>query len=97
MTEIVGRHLLIRGVVQGVGFRWFMAQEAHRLGVGGWVRNLSDGRVEAVICGTEQDVAAMLHWATRGPRGARVDEVLVEESAVRQRVFERRATIQMIV
>lgn len=93
MTDIVGRHLLIRGVVQGVGFRWFMAQEAHRRGLGGWVRNLSDGRVEALVCGEEEAVAEMLNWATQGPPGARVDEILVEESAARQRVFERRSTI----
>ena len=91
--EDVARHLLIRGIVQGVGFRWFMAQEARKLRVNGWVRNLRDGRVEALICGSQAAVAAMIHWASFGPTGARVDEVWVEESPERAQGFEKRPTI----
>lgn len=88
----VGRHLLIRGIVQGVGFRWFLYQEARRLRVGGWVRNLRDGRVEAVLSGSQAAVAALTHWASFGPPGARVDEVLVEDSPERMGFFEKRPT-----
>jgi acylphosphatase len=68
-------HLLICGRVQGVGFRWSMCEAAATHGARGWVRNRRDGRVEAVIDGDEQVVAAMLGWARRGPRSARVDQV----------------------
>ena len=89
----VGRHLLIRGIVQGIGFRWFMAQEARRLRVYGWVRNLRDGRVEAMLSGAPAAVAALIHWSSFGPPGARVDEVLVEDSPERALAFEKRSTI----
>lgn len=72
------RHLLITGLVQGVGFRYGMAQAARRLGATGWVRNRHDGSVEAVVCGEADVVAAMLAWARHGPAGAAVDHVAVE-------------------
>lgn len=92
-ADEVGRRLLIRGVVQGVGFRWYMREAARRIGVSGWVRNLRDGRVEALVCGEPEAVAAMIHWASEGPPNSRVDEVLVEESAERVAGFEQRSTI----
>lgn len=91
--EDVGRHLLIRGVVQGIGFRWYLSQQARRLGVNGWVRNLRDGRVEALLCGGQTAVAAVIHWATFGPPGGRVDEVLVEDTDERAGGFEKRPTV----
>ena len=69
------RHLLIAGRVQGVGYRDWMAREAGRLGLSGWVRNRVDGRVEAVIAGSEPAVQALLTLARRGPLLARVDSV----------------------
>ena len=72
------RHLVIIGRVQGVGYRFSMAQEAARLGVSGWVRNRRDGSVEAVVVGTSAAVAAILGWAHYGPSAAHVDSVLVE-------------------
>jgi len=68
-------HLLIRGRVQGVGFRWSMCEAARERGACGWVRNRQDGCVEAVIDGDEATVASMLRWAQLGPRSARVDAV----------------------
>lgn len=91
--EDVGRHLLIRGVVQGIGFRWFLSQQARRLKVAGWVRNLRDGHVEAVLTGSQAAVAAVIHWASFGPPGARVDEILVEDSQERHAGFTKLPTI----
>ena len=75
-------HILVTGIVQGVSFRYYTLQEAMRCGVTGWVRNLPDGRVEAVIEGDEAAVDRMLAWCGIGPRSARVDhlEVLPETS-----------------
>ena len=72
------RHLVIHGRVQGVGFRASLAWEAQTQGITGWVRNRSDGTVEALICGSGEVVAAMIAWARRGPPGARVDRIEVE-------------------
>ena len=68
----------IRGLVQGVWFRGAMQEEARRLGVGGWVRNVPDGSVAAEIEGERPDVDALVAWAHQGPPGARVRNVTVE-------------------
>lgn len=77
--EIEVRHLLVSGQVQGVSYRATMVKEARRLGARGWVRNLSDGRVEAWLEGDGETVARMIAWARVGPGAAHVTEVLVEE------------------
>jgi acylphosphatase len=69
------RRFLIRGVVQGVGFRHAMRREAHRLGLRGWVRNRADGTVEAVAIGADHELDALQRWAHRGPPAALVDTV----------------------
>lgn len=69
----------VRGRVQGVAFRHYAARTAQQLGVTGWVRNLSDGSVEACIEGEERDVLAMVQWCRRGPEMARVDELVEKQ------------------
>ncbi|MGO1543924.1 MAG: acylphosphatase [Gulosibacter sp.] len=71
-------HALVSGVVQGVGYRWSTQKKANRLGVTGWVRNLPDGRVEFEAEGGAKAVDALLAWAAKGPRAARVDQVTSE-------------------
>jgi len=66
-------HLRIRGLVQGVGFRWSTVREARRLGLRGWVRNRRDSSVEAIAAGATDAVEALVRWAHRGPPSARVD------------------------
>ena len=73
----------ILGVVQGVGYRWSMLQEARRLGVRGGVRNCRDGSVEAIVTGTTQALEQIIGWARKGPPSAMVTavEVLAGEGA----------------
>lgn len=71
----------VSGVVQGVYFRQSTRDEATRLGVRGWVRNLADGRVELHAEGDVAAVDALLAWAHRGPSSARVDGVDVQDVA----------------
>jgi acylphosphatase len=68
-------HLTVSGRVQGVGFRWFVLEEAEAAGVSGWVKNLDDGRVEAWIEGDAEAVRTVEEAVTRGPRHARVTGV----------------------
>lgn len=67
--------MIIEGVVQGVFFRASTRDEAVRLGVGGWVRNLPDGKVEALFEGEKRKVEEIVGWCHRGPTGARVSKV----------------------
>jgi acylphosphatase len=69
-------HFLIRGRVQGVGFRWFVHREASELDLRGWVRNTEDGDVEVVASGTAEDIAELRASLKKGPRGSRVDRVV---------------------
>lgn len=72
--------VLVSGDVHGVGFRWSTRAEADGRGLAGWVRNLRDGRVEAVFEGPEEDVDALVAWCRTGPRWASVTGVdAVEE------------------
>lgn len=70
--------LVIHGRVQGVFFRDSMRREAHRLAVAGWVRNRSDGSVEAAVHGEPAAVDAIVRWARRGPTLAQVERVDIE-------------------
>ena len=79
MSDNVRVHVIISGRVQGVFFRMETQRAARRLGVAGWVRNLPDGTVEAVLEGSRGQVRAMLDWCRQGPPSARVDELRVEE------------------
>ncbi|HEX2652511.1 MAG TPA: acylphosphatase [Xanthobacteraceae bacterium] len=72
-------HVVIRGRVQGVGFRMWTAHTAERFDLEGWVRNLRDGAVEAVFAGSPDKVDAMIESCRRGPIGAHVDHCDVRE------------------
>jgi acylphosphatase len=76
--DLVIRHVLIRGRVQGVGYRAWTETVAHERGLGGWVRNRRDGAVEAVFTGDAMAVEAMLSACRRGPPAARVDDLQVQ-------------------
>jgi acylphosphatase len=72
---VQSRRFLVRGRVQGVGFRWFVEREAHILGIAGWVRNNSDSSVEVLAMGTRDQLADLLSRLREGPRAARVDDI----------------------
>jgi acylphosphatase len=74
----VRAHIFVSGFVQGVFFRSNTQERARRLGLKGWVRNLEDGRVEAVFEGEKEKVLEMIEWAKRGPELAKVENVEVE-------------------
>jgi acylphosphatase len=78
---IVARRFLIGGRVQGVGFRMFAGARAAAEGVHGYVRNLPDGRVEALVEGDEESVDRIELALRRGPIGARVESFVVEPVA----------------
>lgn len=72
------RRCRVSGRVQGVFYRASTQQQAERLGVSGWARNLPDGTVEVLACGREQDVEALCRWLWDGPRLAEVADVQCE-------------------
>ena len=72
-------HFLVKGRVQGVGFRWFVQREAAELGLRGWVRNTDQGDVEVVAAGDEGLLAELKVALHKGSRGSRVDAVLENE------------------
>jgi len=74
-TAQIARHFFVSGIVQGVGFRYFTQDEAERLHLSGYVRNLRDGRVEVYAIGSEENLARLRTLVERGPRGAMVQHV----------------------
>ncbi len=78
-TNTYRAHIMISGKVQGVGFRYHLQQTARQLNLSGWVRNRSDGRVEAVLIGSKEQVEAGIKWAQRGEPPAQVTDVAILE------------------
>ncbi len=74
-TTLHARRFLVRGRVQGVGFRWYVEREARALGVSGWVRNNYDGTVEVLAMGSHEQLSTLRRKLQQGPRAARVDAV----------------------
>ena len=85
----VYRHVIIRGRVQGIGYRAWTEVTALERGVEGWVRNRRDGSVEALFSGLDDEVAAMIAECRRGPPGARVD-VIDQRDATSDEIALRR-------
>ena len=81
-------YVKVRGVVQGVGFRHATVRQAHALGIRGWVANLEDGSVEALLQGPANQIDRMLSWLRHGPPAARVTDVTSEERQTDKR-YER--------
>jgi len=77
VQEKIRAHVFISGRVQGVFFRTNTKEEADRLGVLGWVKNLPDGRVEAVFEGNREKVEEMVNWTSKGPIWAKIDDFSV--------------------
>ncbi|MEM2226011.1 MAG: acylphosphatase [Candidatus Bathyarchaeia archaeon] len=75
--DVVRAHVFVSGLVQGVFFRHETAKRAIRLGVKGWVRNLPDGRVEAIFEGERESVEKLLEFCRHGPPGAIVEDLEV--------------------
>lgn len=78
-TKIETYYVHVSGVVQGVGFRHATMRQAHLLGIKGWVANLADGSVEALLQGPANKIDLMLEWMRRGPPTARVIDFVSEE------------------
>lgn len=91
-AETITRRLVVSGRVQGVGFRYSLADEARSCDLVGWVRNRRDGSVEAVVSGSPSAVEAIVNWAHRGPPAAYVTAVTVEDAIGEFSAFEILAT-----
>ena len=90
MSEV--RHLVVTGLVQGVGYRYSMVAAARRLAVSGWVRNRRNGSVEAMVAGNAEAVAAIIDWARHGPAGAEVAHVAINLGSGEFTSFEQQPT-----
>ncbi len=75
--------VIVKGIVQGVNFRYYTQRQAMRIGITGWVRNLPDGSVAGVFEGEEQDVEAMVQWCRQGPPSAEVAELIAQPEEYR--------------
>ena len=87
------RRYFVEGMVQGVGYRFFVERVARQLGVAGYVKNLQDGRVEVYAIGPAEQLAELKRRLAEGPRGARVRRVAEEEAAAVER-YRRDFTIE---
>lgn len=86
------QHYLVKGRVQGVGFRWFVHREAAEIGLRGWVRNTEDGHVEVLAAGEPDQLKDLMCALSKGSRGSRVDAVvehtLAESEGQELKTFE---------
>lgn len=82
MTEVKRFRFLVSGRVQGVGFRYFVCHTAGNLDLVGWVRNLSDGRVDGEVQGESDALTSLMEKLRQGPKWARIEDLLVEELAL---------------
>ncbi len=92
----MAKRLMIEGLVQGVGYRYALAERATALGLAGWVRNRANGAVEASVHGPADSVKAIIDWAHKGPSAARVSQVHVAddpEAAPPGATFDIRPTL----
>ena len=89
----VVRHFLVKGRVQGVGFRWFVHREAAEIGLRGWVKNTDDGHVEIIAAGDEGQIAELKHALRKGSRGSRVDAVI--EHALEEQEGDKLETFEI--
>jgi acylphosphatase len=96
MSADVIRHAIIRGRVQGVGYRDFTEREARARGLTGWVRNRRDGSVEAVLAGPPAAVADMIAACRRGPFNARVDAVDEREGTPQELALRQGETFAVL-
>ena len=95
-TPCIARHLIVYGRVQGVFYRQSMIDVATPLSLRGWVRNRSDGTVEALVQGPETAVQILIAWANQGPDRAQVERVVARDRPLTGNLgpaFERRATL----
>lgn len=81
-NTLIQAHVFISGKVQGVGYRYYTTRQAQYLRLNGWVRNLPDGRVEAVFEGKRPIVEKMIQWCHKGSPNAVVSDVTVKLQAV---------------
>lgn len=88
----ITKHIQLYGRVQGVFFRESMSRKARQMGLSGWVRNCSDGSLEALLQGDESAVAAAIEWARHGPEFARVDKIEISEGSGDYTDFQRLPT-----
>ena len=94
MPTLIARRCYISGRVQGVFYRGWMVEQARALGLHGWVRNRTDGSVEAVVIGTSEAVETIIARCQRGPSAARVEHIAVDDAAPENlEGFEQRPTI----
>jgi len=91
--RLIVRYYVVRGRVQGVGFRWFVHREAAALGLKGWVRNTESGSVELVASGSEEKLCELQAALRRGSRGSRVDAV--EQSDLQEKEAEGLKSFQI--
>ena len=83
-TPLEVKHFLVKGRVQGVGFRWFVHREAAEIGLRGWVKNTDEGHVEIVAAGAATQLAELKTALCKGSRGSRVDAVLDHDLEARE-------------
>jgi acylphosphatase len=92
--DITALKVQVHGIVQGVGFRDFLMQSAQHHKLDGWVRNRSDGSVEALVCGPRKTVEIFIAHATQGPQGAKVSAVDLHDSKPpAEKGFNRRPSL----